>query len=458
MSSTTNIIALLRAHLPPGADLYLVGGYVRDRLLGMESQDIDFVTTGDPYAIARRLHAEIEGTTTPIEFRRFGTVQFKIKGVEIEIVLARKESYHPHSRNPIVIPGTLQDDILRRDFTVNCLMLSIDDPEKVIDLTGKGLADLHSRLIRTPRDPEKTFSDDPLRMMRAVVLAAKMGFTITDECTESIKRNIDRMKIITPARIRDELLKILSISIGAEGSPTEFKKSNEAVTRGIDLLIELGLINYIIPELIQTREQHSDFQQTGAWKHIKRTLLICESADPLIRLAILFYSIEKRQAKLFKPEITRNTMERLEFPKSEITKVTTLVKSYKRIKNLYNKPYRPSTLMNILNDVEPYLSELFTISEADAKAANGNNAPALLTHIQNVRAEIIRLKNLQRKGKIQLPVTGNDIMEIFEIEAGTKVGLILKEVERWIIEGEILPGDRQGALVRLREYKDKGML
>ncbi|NQS99100.1 MAG: hypothetical protein HQ591_11650 [candidate division Zixibacteria bacterium] len=460
MSSTTNIIPLLHPYLSPETNLYLVGGYVRDRLLDIESKDIDLVTTGDPYAIARRLHAEIEGTTTPIEFRRFGTVQLKVKGMNIEIVRARKESYRPDSRNPIVSPGTLQDDILRRDFTINCLMIKVNQPEKVIDLTRKGMDDLNNRLIRTPLDPDKTFTDDPLRMMRAVVLAAKLGFTITDECAQAIKRNIDRMKIITPARIRDEFQKILSISIGAEKSPPDFKKSNEAVTRGIDLLIELGLMNCIIPELsnIQSIDKYGDYHQSDAYEHTKRTILTCEYADPIIRLAILLYNIGKWQRKAAEPEIAQNIMQRLKFSKSEIAEVTTLVRNYERIQKLYDKPYRPSTLNNLINDVEPYLSQLLIIAEAEAKALNQNNLQVMLTQIQNMRNEINRLKNFQRNGKIQLPINGSDIMEIFEIEAGTKVGLILKEVEKWIIEGEIAPGDRHTTLTRLQKYKHKGIL
>ena len=453
MSSTTNIIPLLRLHLHPETDLYLVGGYVRDRLLDIESKDIDLVTTGDPYAIARRLHTQIEDAARPIEFRRFGTVQLKVKGMNIEIVRARKESYRPNSRNPIVTPGTLMDDILRRDFTINCLMINVNQPEKVIDLTGMGMDDLNNRLIRTPLDPDKTFTDDPLRMMRMVVLAAKLGFTIADECAQAIKRNIDRMKIITPARIRDEFQKILSISVGAEKSPPDFKKSNEAVTRGIDLLIELGLMNCIIPELIQTYGQYDDYRLSHAYKHTKRTILACESTDPMVRLAILLHNIGGQYQEAEKTEIAQNIMQRLKFSKSEIAEVTTLVRNYQRIQKLYDKPYRPSTLNNLINDVEPYLSQLLIIAEAEAKALYQNNLQVMLTHIQNMRNEINRLKNLQRNGKIQLPINGSDIMEIFEIEAGTKVGLILKEVEKWIIEGEIAPGDRQTTLTRLqKEY------
>ena len=217
-----------------GRECYVVGGYVRDLLLGRPSKDIDFVTVGSGIEVASEVAKKIHGSHLSV-FRNFGTAQVKSRSVELEFVGARKESYRRESRNPIVEDGTLADDISRRDFTVNAMAVCVNSGRfgELVDMYG-GVADLDARLIRTPLDPDVTFSDDPLRMMRAIRFATQLGFDIVPETFEAIRRNARRISIISRERVMDELMKIMR-------SPRP--------STGWVLLLKSGLLRLIFPEL-----------------------------------------------------------------------------------------------------------------------------------------------------------------------------------------------------------------
>ena len=222
-----------------GRECYVVGGYVRDLIIGRPSKDIDFVTVGSGIELAERIAAAMGKGTHLTVFRNFGTAQIKKGALELEFVGARKESYQRTSRNPIVENGTLDDDLARRDFTINNLAISVNEGSfgEVIDKYG-GLEDIEKRIIRTPLDPDITFSDDPLRMMRAIRFATQLQFNILPETFEAIRRNAERIRIITAERIKDELFKIM-----AAPKPSI----------GWELLSRAGLLKIILPELERMR-------------------------------------------------------------------------------------------------------------------------------------------------------------------------------------------------------------
>lgn len=358
-----------------GRECYVVGGYVRDLIIGRSSKDIDFVTVGSGIELAEAVAAAIGPKTHIAVYRTYGTAQVHDRDLELEFVGARKESYRRDSRNPIVEDGTLTDDLSRRDFTINAMAVSVngDSFGELIDMFG-GMEDIERRIIRTPLDPDITFSDDPLRMMRAIRFATQLQFKIFPETFEAIKRNAHRIEIITPERIKDELCKIMR-------SPKP--------SIGWDLLHHSGLLKLILPELealsgvevVKGRGHKDNFYHT-------LTVLdtVAERSDKeWLRWAALFHDIAKPRTKRYDPEtgwtfhnhnfvgskMVPKIFTRLRLPLgAEMRYVKKLVELHMRPIALVEEEVTDSAVRRLMNYAEEDLADLMLLARADITSKN----------------------------------------------------------------------------------------
>lgn len=432
-----------------GIDVYVVGGYVRDQLLGRPCKDIDFVTVAPASAhqqhgmeLARLTASLIHQDLQVNYFKNFGTAQFRWEGLDLEFVGARKESYMRHSRKPIVENGTLRDDQNRRDFTINALAVSLNSASygQLIDPFG-GLGDLEKKIIRTPLNPDLTFSDDPLRMMRAIRFATQLGFTIHPETFEAIKRNRERIQIVSQERITDELNKIILAP----------KPSS-----GFLLLEESGLLRIIFPEL-QALKGVENYEGKGHKDNFYHTLQVLDnitkvSQDLWLRWAALLHDIAKPQTKKFvegigwtfhSHEILGSKMvpkifARMKLPMGqEMRFVRKLVYLHLRPIALTKEEITDSALRRLLFEAGDDLESLLSLCEADITSKNREKVKRYLIKFEQVRE---RLKEVEEKDRIrnfQPPITGEIIMQYFGIKPGKEVGVIKEEIKDAILDGKI---------------------
>lgn len=429
-------------------NVYAVGGYVRDTEMGRDSDDVDFVVDlgGDVEAgikaaehIAKKLGIYKDGSN-PVVYPNFGTAKIELSGthngqdlngVKIEFVAARSENYSGDSRKPDNVKGaSLKDDAMRRDFTFNTLMRKLSDNE-LVDLTGRGLKDLRAGIIRTPLDPDTTFSEDPLRMLRAIRFAAKYGFDLPLEMIKSIKKNKDRIKIISNERIRDELNKMITT-----GKPD----------LAVRLLRITGLLKIILPEVqdlhkMKQGKQHKD----DAFKH---TLSVISNTPPdaIQRLAALFHDVGKSVTRSEKDgkvhfidhasigaELTKEIMRRLKYSKEQIDQVSAIVKLHMDLKHGGDDATKISdgTMRKLVHKAADSLEPLLSLIHADNVSHSDDFA--MPNQIKKVR-ERISGWNLDDIIKAELPINGNDIVSL-----GAKGRLIGKIVDRlkqrWLEKG-----------------------
>ena len=405
-----------------GNKTFIVGGYVRDLIMGKECQDLDIVVAleNGGNELAQILY-EKGISTKPVIFERFGTAIVNIGDHQIEFVMARQEAYLPHSRKPDVEVGNLKDDIQRRDFTINSLSMNINTGE-ISDLTGKGREDITDKIIRTVSDPEITFKEDPLRMLRAVRFAVQLNFEIEAKTRDGIKQQADELIHISWERKRDELTKIL-----LSGYPA----------RGIEMLKQFGLIKYLIPELEEIFALPGEyFDDLDVYSH---SLKVMEQVSPhlSLRLAGLLHNIAKntiqkeseinplnletRDALLIK-----QILKRLKFPNDLIEEVIFLVDNHTRLNSMENMETLSNTfVMGFIKEMKGKIDILFEFIQADKisqipKYCKPDFIPVLKKRIDKIRKIF--------EGRT-MPVKGVDIMEHFNILAGEKVGELLKKAE-----------------------------
>ena len=419
-----------------GVRAYVIGGYVRDMILGRPSKDIDVVVEGDGPALARRVGART-GSNVAI-FARFGTAMIhSTEGEEVEFVGARKESYSKDSRKPNVCPGTLRDDQLRRDFTINALSFSLqkEDMGTLYD-PFNGLEDLRRGLIRTPLDPDATFSDDPLRMVRAIRFATQLGFTIVPEAMDSIRRNRGRMSILSPERVSEELHKILM-------SPKP--------SVGFDLMDETTLLELILPVIsglkgVETQDvPHTD----NLW----------------LRWAALLHDIGKPATKRFEKgtgwtfhghevvgaKMVYQVFKYLRMPLNEKMKyVQKLVFLHLRPIALVQEEVTDSAVRRLLFDAGDDIDDLMTLCEADITSKNDRTVARHLANFQLVRQKLQEVEEKDRIRNFQPPVTGEMIMSIYGIPPCREIGIIKEYIKDAILDGRI-PNDHDAALALMRE-------
>ncbi|MHB1190999.1 MAG: CCA tRNA nucleotidyltransferase, partial [Armatimonadota bacterium] len=344
--------------------LFLVGGVVRDKVMGRpHAEDVDIVLEGDAPALARFLHEVGIAERRPVIYSRFGTAMLSVGGKTIELVGARRESYAPESRKPEVATGTLKEDVLRRDFTINTLLENLHTGE-VLDLTGRGMADIRDGIIRTPTEPATTFYDDPLRMLRAVRFAVRFNFSIEEGTYRAILADAPRLAIVSRERIRDELAKMLL----------------DDPARGLELLAEMGLLAQFAPELLAMRGVGQGGGHVwDVWSHTLQSLrALPDSADLVLRLAVLFHDVGKPETaegghfpghEVLGAEIARRVLRRLRFPKSESERVARLIELHMRIGE-YRREWSDSAVRRLMRDADGDIADLVALAVADRLGAN----------------------------------------------------------------------------------------
>ena len=421
---------------------YVVGGYVRDLFLHRTSKDIDFVTVGSGISLAERLATSLGGKTSLAVYRNFGTAQVKHGDLELEFVGARRESYHRESRNPIVEDGTLDDDQRRRDFTINAMAISVnaDSFGELVDPFG-GIDDLGRKIIRTPLDPDITFSDDPLRMMRAIRFATQLQFDIFPETFEAIKRNAYRIEIISKERIYDELTKIM--------------KSSRPST-GIILLERSGLLALICPELaaLKSSEVKDGRGHKDNFYHTMQVLdRVAERSDNVwLRWAALFHDVAKPVTKKYDAHLgwtfhnhnfvgkkmIPSIFKRMKFPMDDRMKyVQKLVELHMRPIALVEDIVTDSAVRRLLFEAGDDIDDLMTLCEADITSKNSEKVKRFLDNYVLVRKKLEEIEEKDRIRNFQPPVSGQDIMETFGIEPSSIVGQIKEAIKEAILDGKI---------------------
>jgi len=428
-----------------GQPVYVVGGYVRDyylnRLRPDKEPDIDFVTIGSGIAFAEALAKELKTTQVAV-FKQFGTAHVGWKGMHLEFVGARKESYRVESRKPIVEDGTLEDDQKRRDFTINALSWSLnkEDFGTLLDPFG-GVRDLQNRVIRTPLDPDITFSDDPLRMLRAVRFASQLSFDIDPVTFEGIKVMSNRLDIISKERILDELNKIILSPIPSTG---------------FALLFESGLLATFFPEMVKLHgvQEVENYRHKDNFWHTLQVLdnVAMVSDDLWLRWAAILHDIAKPNTQKFVDGIgwtfhghdavgagmTKRIFTRLGLPLDERMRfVQNLVRLHLRPIALVKEEVTESALRRLLFDAGEDLEALMMLCRADITSKNDRKVQKYLANFASVEERLVEVEEKDKLRNWRPPISGEDIMKALNLPPGPEVGKIKKQIEEAILEGDI---------------------
>ena len=423
-----------------GVEAYVVGGYVRDYYLRRPSTDIDVVVVGSGIEVAEALGREVRGKVSV--FKTFGTAMVRAYGTEVEFVGARKESYTFDSRKPTVEPGTLEDDQRRRDFTINAMAwcLNGDRFGELVD-PFEGMFDLEDCIIRTPCDPDITFSDDPLRMMRAVRFASQLGFDIEEETFDAIARNKERIKIVSKERIMTELNKIVL-------SPVP--------SMGFDLLDVSGLLEIIFPELHRLKgvERVGNHAHKDNFRHTMKVLdnVARRSDDLWLRWAAILHDIAKPLTKAYDKKIgwtfhqhevlgskmVRDIFRRLKLPMNEHMKfVQKLVYLHLRPIILSEDMVTDSAVRRLLFEAGDDVESLMTLCEADITSGIDAKVKRYLANFELVRRKMKDLEERDRVRNFQPPITGDIIMKCYDLRPCAVIGEIKEVIKNAILDGEI---------------------
>jgi tRNA nucleotidyltransferase/poly(A) polymerase len=425
-----------------GLETYVVGGYVRDLILNRPCKDIDFVCLGSGITLAQKVGEKFNYHIPLSIFKNYGTAMLKLEDFEIEFVGARKESYRLESRKPLVEDGTLQDDQERRDFTINAMAISVNAVNfgELVD-PFDGVRDIKRKLIRVPKDPDVTFSDDPLRMMRAIRFAAQLNFDIESETFDGIVRNAHRLSIISSERIIDELNKIILVS---------------KPSYGFKLLFVSGLLEKFFPEMVELQGVDSvgDKSHKDNFYHTLQVLdNLCANSDDLwLRWAAIMHDIAKPATKRFNPKVgwtfhghedkgarmTPEIFRRLKLPMDDRMKfVQKLVRLHLRPIALVSDKVTDSAIRRLLFDAGDDIDALMKLCRADITSKNNSKVQRFLANFDKVEKRIQEVEEKDQLRNFQPPVSGEEIMSLFAIPPSKVVGDLKEEIKEAILEGQI---------------------
>lgn len=443
--------------------IYIVGGYVRDLLMNRKvPTDIDFVTEQNGILLAEKIAEEINPNIKVSIFKNYGTAMFRYNNIDLEFVGARKESYTENSRKPEVENGSLEDDQKRRDFTINSLAISLNKENfgELID-PFNGQNDMTNKIIRTPLEPHQTYSDDPLRMMRAIRFATTLDFNIEEKSLNAIKKEVDRIKIVSMERIMVEFNKIML---------------SKRPSKGLNLLDETGLLNYILPELTALKgiEEIDGMGHKDNFYHTLEVVdNISQHTDKLwLRWAALLHDIGKAPTKKFEKNIgwtfhgheflgskmLKGIFKRLKLPlNSDLKYVEKLVRMHARPIALITDDASDSALRRLLFDAGEDLEDLFTLCKSDITTKNNTKQNKFKKNYEYVAEKIKKVEEKDKVRNFQPPITGEEIMALFNLKPSREIGILKEKVKEAILEGEIENNHEQAKNFVMQEAKKLGL-
>ena len=447
-----------------GQSVYVVGGYVRDLLLGRKSPtDIDFVTESSGIELAQAVAKSINPVTKVSIFKTYGTAMFRYENLELEFVGARKESYSADSRNPQVEQGTLEDDQKRRDFTVNAMAISLnkDNFGELID-PFNGMEDMEQKILRTPLEPVQTYSDDPLRMMRAIRFASTLGFSIEQKSLEAIEKEAKRIEIITVERIMVEFNKIML---------------SEKPSVGLEIMKKTGLLDIVLPELTALEgieEVEGQKHKDNFWHTLEVVDNISKNTDNLwLRWAALLHDVGTAPTKKYikgtgwtfhgheflGSKMVKTIFQRLKLPLGKDMKyVQKMVKLSSRPIALISDDVSDSALRRMLFDAGEDLEDLFTLCKADITTKNSYKQEKFKKNFEYVAKKIKEVEEKDHVRNFQPPITGEEIMQMFNMKPGREIGILKERVKEAVLEGEISNEHEAAKELVIQEAKKIGLI
>ena len=444
-------------------ECYVIGGYVRDFLIGKKSaKDIDILVVGNGIKIAENVAKKLKLKSKVTVFKNFGTAMFKYKNFEIEFVGTRKESYNKNSRNPKVSPGSLKDDLNRRDYTINTIGISLNKNSwgKVID-EFNGIDDLKNKVIRTPLEPKKTFSDDPLRMLRGARFASQLNFKIDKKSFDGLISEKDRIKIVSPERISEEINKIIN---------------TEKPSIGFKILESAGLLKIILPELTDLKgiEEIEGQKHKDNFFHTLEVLdNICNNTSNLwLRWAALLHDIGKAPTKKFVKKIgwtfhghelkgskmAYRIFKRLNLPlNNKLKYVQKIIYLSSRPIILSKNNITDSAIRRLIFDANEDLDDLLTLCEADITTKNPSRFKKYLNNFQIVREKIKIVEERDSIRNFQPPISGEEIMKYFKLKPSKEIGIIKEFIKNSILDGKIKNDKESAKLLMIEKGKSLGL-
>lgn len=445
-----------------GTEAYVVGGYVRDYIMGRRCTDLDFVCVGSGIEWAEKVAAKLHGHPQVHVFKNFGTAHIKFDQWELEFVGARKESYRKDSRKPLVEEGSLEDDQNRRDLTINAMAICLNKENygQLLD-PFEGIQDLQNKIIRTPLNPDITFSDDPLRMMRAIRFASRLDFEIDPETLEGIKRNHQRIEIVSAERITDELNKIIM---------------SDKPSAGFKLLYNTGLLKLIFPELtaLQGVEEKEGIRHKDNFYHTLSVLdNLCPLSDNLwLRWSAILHDIAKPKTKRFEKgngwtfhghedkgaRMVKPIFRRMRLPLNEHMKyVEKMVRLHLRPIVLAKEVVTDSAVRRLIFDAGDDIWDLLALCRSDITSKNEARVKKFLRNLSLVEEKIKDVEERDRIRNWQPPIDGHEIMQIFELKAGREIGILKNSLKEAILDGEVKNNYNDALSFVIRKGQDMGL-